>query len=366
MQPAVCHTFYNRGMNQLDILLPFGLPPADLAKDLLRQCNTPALAMLLARAKALQSESFDPFSRALPHETWLAGKFLADYTATSSSPPLADALMRQHGLQAESGTWFVVQPVHFHIARDHLVLTDPRQLLLPDAESRLLFEAARPLFEEAGKTLVYGDAATWFVQADDWSDLHTATPDAACGHNIDIWMPRGEAELAWRKLQNEVQMHWHMHEVNAEREARGARPVNSLWLWGGASMAHGTHAPASAAPYTDTFRLHGWGLAPGASAARNHGDCDAFDIVLARPRRGLLLLDALQAPALAADWGNWLQQLQILETNWFVLLLSALQGGRLNHVNLILTHNTGLAEYGVSKASLRKFWIKPSLDRLLP
>jgi hypothetical protein len=353
-------------MNQLDILVPFGLPPPELAKDLLQQCNAPALAMLLARAKILQTENFDPFSRALPHETWLARRFLPDQFAPQSSPPLADALMRKHGLQAESGTWFVVQPVHFHIARDHLVLTDPRQLALPDAESRLLFEAARPLFEEEGKTLVYGDAATWFVQADDWRDLHTATPDAACGHNIDIWLPKGDAELAWRKLQNEVQMHWHMHEVNAEREARGVKPVNSLWLWGGATLPQGGHASPPPAPYTDTFRLHGWSTALGATAARNHGDCHAIDAILAAPQHGLLLLDALLAPALAADWGAWLQALQTLDADWFRLFLSALQGGRLQHLNLVLTHNAGLAEFGVSRGSLRKFWVKPSLNRLLP
>jgi hypothetical protein len=366
MQPAVCHTFYNPGMNQLDILLPFGLPPSDLAKDLLRQCNTPSLARLLARAKVLQKESFDPFSRALPHEVWLARKFLPENSIPKSSPPLADALMRRHGLQAESGMWFVVQPVHFHIARDHLVLTDVRQLALPDAESRLLFETARPLFEETGKTLVYGDAMTWFVQADDWHDLHTATPDAACGHNIDIWLPKGGAELAWRKLQNEVQMHWHTHEVNTAREQRGAKAVNSLWLWGGAMVPHAGHHLLPAAPYSDFFNLHDWSAAPGTSNARHHSNCHAIDAILAQGTHGLAQLDPLLPPAMTADWGTWLQRLQSLDTEWFTMLLSALQGGRLQRLNLIVTHNTGLAEFSVSRASLRKFWVKSSLERLLP
>src|SRR5687767_7350151 len=41
---------YNRGMSHLDILLPFGLPPAHLAPDLLRELKTPALATLIAKA----------------------------------------------------------------------------------------------------------------------------------------------------------------------------------------------------------------------------------------------------------------------------------------------------------------------------
>lgn len=366
MQPAVCHTFYNSGMNQLDLLLPFGLPPTDLAKDLLRQCKTPSLAKLLSRAKVLHIDELDPFARALPHEIWLTKKFLSIDFLPKNSPPVANAQMRKLGLQAESGTWFIVQPVHFHIARDHLVLTDPRQLALADEESRILFEAARPLFEETGKTLIYGDAATWFVQADDWLDLHTATPDAACGHNIDIWLPKGEAELAWRKLQNEVQMHWHMHEVNAEREARGAKTVNSLWLWGASTTPHSTQAATPAAPYSDTFNLQGWGAALGASGTKAHPDCRAIDVVQAQPRHGLLMIESLLAPSLAADWGTWLQTMQALDSEWFTPLLSALQGGRLQRVNLILTHNTGLAEFSISRHSLRKFWVKPNLNRLMP
>lgn len=361
----MCHTFYNHGMSQLDILLPFGLPPPEFAKDLLQQCKTPSLALLLARAKALQSENFDPFARALPHETWLARQLLAAEVLSESSPPVADALMRQHGLQAETGTWFVLQPVHFHIARDHLVLTDPRQLGLDDDEARILFEAAQPLFEEDGKTLVYGNAATWFMRSDDWQDLHTATPDAACGHNIDIWLPQGAQERAWRKLQNEVQMHWHMHDVNARREARGAHVVNSLWLWGGASaqqLHHGSHRAA----YSDTFNLDGWHAALAATAGNRQVDCRAADVVSVRPQHGLLALERLLPAAMAADWGTWLQEMQALEAQWFAPLLSALRGGQLDCIRLILTDNTRLAEFSLGKGALRKFWVKPTLHRLLP
>lgn len=350
---------YNPVMSHLDILLPFGLPPEELANDLFRELNVPALATLIARAQA-RHERRDAFARAMPHEAWLAQRFGLDASGADNSPPLAAPLLRQSGLAAETGTWFIVNPVHFHIARDHLVLTDPRQLRLAEAEARALFEMAQPLFYEFDKTLLYGNANTWFVRADDWAQLLTSTPDAASGHNIDIWMPKGEGERNWRKLQNEVQMHWFTHPVNAEREACGLKPVNSLWLWGGATLPQASAAPQ----YTHVFNPAGW-LGPLAALAPHHAQASgAADILAARPESGLLLLDGLGEPALANDWAEWLARLHAWEETWFAPLLAALKSGGIGRLSLTLTHQTGIASFSANRQALRKFWVKPSLSPL--
>lgn len=346
-------------MSHLDILIPFGLPPAELARDLFRDLNAPAFATLIARARRPAAHgdtaSDDGFSRALPHERWLAEHFgLAPQNEENDSPRMAPALMRALGMRVEAGYWFVVNPVHFHIARDHLVLTDPRQLRLDQAEARALFEVAQSVFAEDAKTLLYGDAATWFVRADDWANLRTSTPDAASGRNIDIWMPHGEGERQWRKLQNEVQMHWFTSDINAEREARGIKPVNSLWLWGGAPAS----TQANASPYSDAFHLHGWMHALQAS---REGDAAA---AIAAPR-GLLMLDALLEPALNGDWGNWQWRLKEMETAWFAPLLEAIKSGKLARLDLRITDQTRLSAFTVDKRALYKFWRKPSLAPLI-
>jgi hypothetical protein len=102
---------YNRGMNQLDLLLPFGLPPQEMARDLLRELKTPSLAMLLARANPVEHTVSDGFARALPHEIWLAQQFgLKAADGEDSSPALALNTMQRFGLTADAGVWFVVQP----------------------------------------------------------------------------------------------------------------------------------------------------------------------------------------------------------------------------------------------------------------
>jgi hypothetical protein len=350
-------------MTQLDILIPFGLPPAELAKELLSELSTPALATLIARARNSRRKTFDDFSPALPHETWIAGQFGLDCDApAATSPAVARSLMKHFGLGAGDGVWLVLQPVHIRIGTDRLVLTDLRKLTLSEHESRALFEAIRPLFEEEGKSLLYGDTHTWFVRADEWHSLQTSTPDAACEQHIDDWMPKGVGEREWRKLQNEVQMHWYAHPVNEEREARNLNPVNSLWLWGGAAA----NVRATSQPERTAFNLQGWMRGFGQPAANSSPARKLSDIIGASPKHGLLVHDALIPTALASDWSSWLDQIHQLEQDLFAPLRAAIQCGSIATVSLVMTSETALSEFSVSRNSLRKFWAKPALTKLLP
>jgi hypothetical protein len=349
-------------MSHLDILLPFGLPPAEIAVDLSRALKTPALASMITRTNFHRREEFDAFSRALPHESWLARQFgLEENIRKRGSPPVAVAAMRACDLSADSGLWFLLHPVHLHVARDHLVLTNRHQLSLTDQESHRLFDAIKPLFEEMDKPLQYGDPYHWFVRSDHWDDLHTATPDAASGHNIDIWMPQGSAARDWRKLQNEIQMHWHTHPVNEERESRGEKPVNSVWLWGGAAAT----MDRPSIEYDELLNLPGWMNALGRSSAASVKNGDASSLINAGSARTLAVLDQLIEPALAGDWSEWITRMHGLETGWFAPLFEALKSGKIAEVSLILTHSTDLVEFTSSRYSLRKFWAKPSLSKLI-
>jgi hypothetical protein len=225
-----------------------------------------------------------------------------------------------------------------------------------------LFDIAQPLFEESGKTLLYGDAQTWFLRAGDWQALQTSSPDAACGHNIDIWMPKGENERDWRRLQNEIQMHWHAHAINDAREAIGLKPVNSVWLWGGAS----TDAAVTPGKIEETFTPNGARNAYAAPGSRHLPASSAQDLINAKPQHGLLVLDHLIEAALAGDWAEWLGQFQALETEWFAPLLDALGNKQLDRLSITISHNTALSTFAAGKSSLRKFWRKPSLARLVP
>ncbi len=356
-------------MKKLDILLPFSLPPKELARDLLAHLKLPTLATLLSRAQSDRPQHFDEFAHALPHEMWLARQFDIN-TPADSSPAIAHIAMRGFNLPAQTGHWFVLHPAHIHIARDHLVLTDIRQVRLSEADALTLFNSAKPLFEDAGKTLLYGDANTWFMRADEWTTLRTSTPDATCGHNIDIWMPRSDdgSARAWRKLQNEVQMQWFENTLNEERAAQGLQVINSLWMWGGQTANDTTteiQAEAhSEKRYSHTYNLQGWPRCLTSLSAHHLSHCNAAELIADAPQQGLLLLDTLTAPTLTSEWSVWQQQLQTLETDWLTPLLQTLENRQLDQLALIMTDNTRMTEFNITRLSLKKFWVKPTLKKL--
>ena len=324
--------------------------------------NTPALAALLSRTSGQALTVAEDGARVLPHEAWLARALglKPEPGASSDSAPLSAAVMRGHGLAPADGHWFIVQPIHVQMARTHLTLADPRRLRLDDADSRTLFELARPYFEESGKQLVYGDADTWFMRADDWAGLQTASPDTVTSMNLSDWIPEGPNAIAFRKLQNEIQMLWHEHPVNEARQARGLTPVNSFWAWAGAS------APAAATRATlATADTPAWLSALASTSLREATLAQLLAHAGDKGQRIAVLGDLIESGS-AGEWSDWLMRMQRLEQDWFAPLLAALHDGRVAQLRLVLSHRSKLAEFTSTKNAQRKFWRKHTLNNLTP
>ncbi len=325
-------------MTQKTLVLPFALPPPELASDLLRALQAPALAALLSRASCT-TLPFDDNLRALPHEAWLAQ---ALELSSDGRPAYAAAAMRGFGLDPGSDSWFIINPAHIDIARNHLSISDMRRLELDERHARPLFDKARPLFDELGKTLLYGDAHTWFMRAGDWTTMETASPDAAVGMNLTDWLPTGPAAVEFRKLQNEVQMLWFEHPANVERELRALQAINSFWPW--ALAAGGASAPAFSAT-----SVPGWLAAmatPADDSMSVHGE--------------------LSETAIGADWSGWIGQLHRLEESLFAPALAALMQGDVASVRLVLSRRGAHKEFITTKWAQKAFWRPKNLNRLLP
>jgi hypothetical protein len=353
-------------MAHLTLVLPFALPAPEFAPDLVRALHAPALAALLSKSSRHARHPLDAAARVLPHELWIAR---ALGLARGLVPGVATAAMRGFGLDPDTGNWFIVNPSHIQIARTHLLMGDLRQLDLHDAEARALFDAARVEVEAAGHALAWGNADTWFLRADDWTELATASPDAAVGMNLTDFLPSGDQARAFRRLQNDVQVTWFTDPANGAREARGQVPINSFWPWGNASLAtetaHQLVATAGgksfARPRVAAFATPGWltGLAE-RRLERLAGVADDL-----AGDDWLLVCGNVAAPALAADWAGWLEQMARLEAELFAPLLAAVAGGRIKSLRLVLNHRDGHLDLTTTPMAQRQFWRRPTLERLL-
>ena len=189
--------------------------------------------LLLPGEDALDSENAqakgDRPVQGLPHERFLLGNLA----------PLAPVLLLGQTSQVVHPSEVIacLQPVHLHATRDHLILMGQNQIDLTQTESTELLKAALPFIEEdfQSSILLQGQHY-WFVRAGPFTSLESYSIDQAHGRNIDWWMPRDTNEEGiakrWRKLQNEIQMLWHIDPVNEEREQRGMPSINSLWISG--------------------------------------------------------------------------------------------------------------------------------------
>jgi len=337
-------------MAHITLVLPFALPLPEFAPDLIRALQAPALSALLSRTSKVERAPLPDLAHALPHESWLAREL---GLGQDGHTPFAVAAMRGLKLDPGAGRWHIVTPAHIQIARSHLMMADTRQVSLADDDGRALFEAARSLCEEIGHELRYGDAHTWFLRADDWTGFDTASPDTVVNMDLTDFMPKGALAQAYRRLQNEVQMAWHAHPVNAAREARRLPVVNAFWVWGAA-----TQAPTPARNLA-SYAVPGWLAALGNARLATLDRVD--DLV---QQDGLLVAGNLGEAALAADWNGWLQGMQHLEQTLFAPLLAAIKDGRVKSLRLVLSSREGLLEATTSAMAQRKFWRSPTLDLL--
>jgi hypothetical protein len=190
--------------------------------------------LLLSGDDAVADSLQNAPTRGLPHERFLLG---------DAVPTAPFELLGLQGGAIDPNTVFAcIQPVHLHATRDHLVLMHPDHIPLTADESAALLEEAKPLLQDEFKAeIIAADPCHWFINPAHFASLATHSVDQAHGRNIDWWLPRDTTELgkarAWRKLQNEIQMLWHISPINEARQANGLPAINSIWISGIGSIS---------------------------------------------------------------------------------------------------------------------------------
>jgi hypothetical protein len=195
-------------------------------------------------AKKAESATLQP---ALAHEQWLqqifgwprpdiANAALCSAGETTAIPALTpeSASPATANLQAANCHW-LVRPVHFNLALDHLVLAaEPQGAALlshPEQWLAVLQEALAPGWSLVAKPSARQETLFTLTTPPgiEWAAKSSMQ---AMGRSIDRYLPTGQDARAWRRFLNHCQMLLHEHPLNAHREQASLSSINGFWLEG--------------------------------------------------------------------------------------------------------------------------------------
>jgi len=315
----------------MQILIADALPPAAVARELagLLPQRAPTLYTWLQRARARVETLNVADVGCTPMEAWALRRagFLPEINQSFGAglgPLRAD-------LQTGGEPVWLADLVHLALGAQHAALADGRDVQITDAEDQTLFDAALPCLTDTGFTLTRLTPGRWRVGLPDGLNPPSVSPAAASRGHLENWWPQDSASRPWRRLLNDIQMVWHDHPVNAERNNRGQPAINGLWLYGGARPWRFA-ALASAricddlAPHAAAGDWAGWldalekldrdvlaPLSPNPSSARGRGaggEGDAPTLILTDPTRLVTLTPTRRSllhrlPRWLARQSNW-------------------------------------------------------------
>lgn len=251
--------------------------------------------------------------------------------------PLGPLCALGDGVAAHAGYWLCAEPVHLVADQDKVYLAARADTLAITAEEAAALAAEfNALYRDDGWQLYVPVPTRWYLRLPQAWQLHAAPPDDALGCDVHPLLPQGGDGLRLVAALNEIQMLFHGNVVNAQRNHAGLPTINSLWLWGGASM------PEITVPWQhmqgDDCLLRGLAARAGIPCAT------AAETVhwTQGEGSGVVLLDAHHDDPTP------------LEQAWFAPLLDAMRHGQLQQLDLHLTQTP--CSFSVQPRMTRRWW----------
>lgn len=304
--------------------------------------HCPALTKLFARARRTTKSGtadalrYSLFKYALPEHQDRPDGWLS-YQVDAGAVPNAVVLR--------------ADPVHLRADQHRLVLFDASQLAITMDEAQALATSFNQLYAADDMQLEVPTAARWYLRLTKSPALRTTPLSHVVGQDIDTHLPTGADAQQWRRFSNEMQMLFHDHPVNHQRESKRLPLINSLWLWGGGKPITPI-AQTWQRVWTTEVVTQGLARLNGVRCAELPEDAAAWFTQVVGDEH-LLTLENFQNPVAYADVEDWLAAVESLEKKWFAPLLSALSAGRLRELRLLPANGQ---EYRITRWDLMRLW----------
>ena len=305
----------------------------------------PALELVCGRGRRTAGS-------ALAVEDWLAERYGLE---RQTDLPLAPYSLLGEGGDPGDAHWLRADPCHLRLGTDHLVLTDAATFTLAADEADALVAALNGHFAADGLEFRAPRPDRWYLRLAAAPDITTTPLAQARARSVDPLLPRGADARAWHARLNEIQMVLHAHPVNEAREARGAPPANSVWVWGAGRIAGALARPFARMRGAEPVAL-GLAKASGAAVLPPVDDARAWLGTAGRDGIEAIVLDALRVPAAYGDAPVWREAVTALELHWIAPLAEALRQGRVGMLTLHAVGAGGALQVEVTGQDLRYFW----------
>jgi hypothetical protein len=267
------------------------------------------------------------------------------------TPPVAPLTYCVDTGQAATGYILRADPVHLRADQSVLRLFDASTFSVTQREADELTATFNTFYAGQRLQLLAPCPQRWYLQLERAPRITTTELARVAGQDIDNCLPQGADTAHWHRLLNEVQMLFHEHAVNLQRQQQGEPPINSLWFWGGGTL------PATAQDTVTviaTDQVTGLGLAQQAGTPRFDVPAGLSELLpLTTDGVTLVVINTLAAATRYGDVDRWLQLLRELEPHWFAPLPGALKQGKLDALEIDPCNGT---RFQLTRRQLQYFW----------
>jgi len=300
------------------LLVPDLFWPAAAGSAPIRDIRVPALETILARGRRTRTAGNSL-------ERWLASAF-----ALPESLPLAPYALHGDGGEPGGDIWMHADPIHLKVHGNHLILADASRLSVTTDESRDFVAALNQQFAPEHITFAAPHPQRWYARMTEQFAASIVPTAEVAGRSIDAFVPAGEDGARWRRTFNETQMLLHAHPRNAAREAAGALPVNSVWLWGAG------RAGKPASPYDVVWADYplASGLAAASGTTRRALPNSAVPLLKEPGGKSALVVADLLPLTAYGDVAAWREALLEFERSWCAPLLAGVAGKKVRNLTL--------------------------------
>lgn len=322
-------------MKSMHVVVPDLFLPQALAKEVCAGLNLPMLEKVLARSSR---------SASLTHslESWLCKAFALPELAVAPMTMVAD------GLSPDEGYWLRADPVHLHLDRAQMILQTNVALKMEEAAQ--LCADLNGNFAGAGMTFFAPHPSRWYLRLEAPPDLQTHSIYQVEGQDARYFLPQGAARLQWHGVMNEVQMLLCEHPVNQACTARGALPVNSVWLWGGGG------AVSLSKPYHQVYGDSELAALFARATTIPHA-CSLSEPVSVE--HALYVWDGLSAAMRKGNFDLWRESVALFERDCVAPLLQLLAHRKIDQLTFEVLQETASWHFSLTRMQCWKIWQTP-------